>query len=63
MTFFNEIMQYKVTNLTGFFARIVQHEVDHLKGKHIANFQINQGTLENFDQDSNSNTNNLLEKR
>lgn len=56
-------MQYKVTNLTGFFARIVQHEIDHLKGKHIANFQINQGTLENFDQDSNSNTNNLLEKR
>ena len=42
----NENMMVKEMDFKGFLARVVQHELDHFKGNHIGNYQVNEGTLE-----------------
>ncbi len=43
-------MEPRIGEFRDFTARVIQHEMDHLMGKHIGNFNINGGTLESLDQ-------------
>jgi hypothetical protein len=42
-------MEPRIGEFRDFTARVIQHEMDHLMGKHIGNFKVNGGTLESLD--------------
>lgn len=46
VSYFDEELEEVEKELSGFEARVFQHELDHLKGLHILNWQVSFGEVE-----------------